>query len=744
MHALRLTTRFKDGAYQGEACLLVYDEQKLQGTMLSEDVRDQFNERPATARIYILAPFLSEAEVKECFDSGSLFDRVKSYFHPLGGRLFILTVSKHDGQNVAIAIPFTVDEKGDPIAEPIQSLESSLQNGWLFDLFDRHRGRLDAPAGSHFGKTSGKHSAKFLKTSSVLLTSSACAAIAYFVLTSVRTLQPRRIFVDTAPLLAVAFAIQRIAIKNKLWEMEPPIASFSSYGGIRGLPEPSSEDLILISASTSGGLVKTLADMEFNVGQIATLFFLQSTNSAETAGSVICDLTFRVGQSFGYPPIESYEAKDCPLCQKGFFLAELEGDQFQLEKRAVKRLVVKKRSQSEDARETLEILAKKNLLYVNLFDQSSSRSALSINADMMLEGKTTIRKNFIRHLQRFIPMPLHYVVMVGLKKDTLDSLIEEAALKDVFTGAKIIEFKELRKSTQILDGGALVLFGCLDNFSCARDINAQLRTIVPQGRVTYISAITFANSAEHLSDLRTFLTFGENGKDSFTYVAASNLMLPALSDVISPWEVELEMLRKLIDEGCNFPEIESRIEQLMSKSQQNESLFWPGTQGDLSIKNDFVYLDTTSGQELISQGDIFAVISNLLASVRANERGLNSQIQTGMEPIHWHQSVYGHVLLCPKNFEIYNDAVLRAAFLRAANIAELQYSSDEKSSLQIYSIIHELVLNWDKGEGDCLPEFLISLATKRLSLAAKHMAQLKATLKDSAIPPYLKIFVDRI
>jgi hypothetical protein len=303
MHALRLTTRFKEQAYQGEACLLVYDEQHLNGAILSEDVRDQFESRPATARIYILAPFLSEQEIRNSFLAGALFRRVRSYFHVRGGRLFLLSFRDYQGWKATHAIPFTVDADGSPKEEPPELVEAELRNGWLFDLFDRYRGRLDAPLGVHFGKSSGKHADKFLKVSSVLLSSSACAVIAYFTLGTIENAQPKRIFVDTAPLIAVAFAIQRIAIKNGIWEMDAPVSSFSSYGGMNSLPDYSGKDLILISASTSGNLVKNLQTLGFSSKHITTLFFLESTISSITSGPVICNLTFAPGQSFGYPPI---------------------------------------------------------------------------------------------------------------------------------------------------------------------------------------------------------------------------------------------------------------------------------------------------------------------------------------------------------------------------------------------------------------------------------------------------------
>ncbi|MFC6522603.1 hypothetical protein ACFQAT_25650 [Undibacterium arcticum] len=396
MHALRLTTRFKENAYQGEACLLVYDEQRLSGTMLSEDVRDQFESRPSTARIYILAPFVSENDVRDCFSSGALFERVRKYFHVLGGRLFLLSFCEHEKRQVSYAFPFTIDDSGRPIEEAPQRVEVELRNGWLFDLFDRHAGRLDAPLGVHFGKSSGKHADKFLRVSGVLLSSAACAAIAYFALGNVDNSQPKRIFVDTAPLIAIAFAIQRIATKHKIWEMEAPVHSFSSYGGVSRLPDPSGKDLILVSASTSGGLVERLKGMGFDEKHITTLFFLESPTSRKTAGTVICDLTFNVGQSFGYPQIESHSADNCPLCKEGFFLAELEGDQFLLEKRAIKRLTVKKVTQTPDARAALELLARKEILHVKLFGQRSRSSEFTLNADDMLVKVPEIRaKSFV-------------------------------------------------------------------------------------------------------------------------------------------------------------------------------------------------------------------------------------------------------------------------------------------------------------------------------------------------------------
>lgn len=746
MDALRLTTRFKDGAYQGDACLLVYDEQRLNGAALSQDVRDQFEHRPATGRVYILAPFLTETEVRDAFHDGALFSRIRSYFHACGGRLYLLSFLGHVSEKrmASYAIPFTVDADGNPKEEAPELLGKDLVSGWLFSLFDENRGRLDAPAGVHFGKSSGKHSKQFLRASAVLLSSRACAAVAYFTLGAIDTTQPKRLFVDTAPLIAVGFAMQRIAIKNSIWSLEVPVSSFSSYGGIPGLPDASGRDIVLVSASTSGSLVNALTERDFDKKSVATLFFLESTIPSPTEGVVVCDLTFRSSQTFGYPPVESYKPEKCPFCKDGYFLAQLEGDQFQLERRAVKRLMVRSGSQKEEARLSLELLARKEVLKTQLYPIRSAMSEFSLDADFLLAQIPEVRKRVCRSLRRFIPIPLNYVVLVGVTKASFDTLAKQADVSHAIENVKIIDHSNLSELQTIEGGSALIVFGFLNDFARARDINANLRTIVPQGCVSYISVVTVANSAEHLSDLKMFLTYGEHGKDTFSYDAAISLMLPARSEEMSPWDQELQMLSELVNGAVPASAFSARRDVLSECGSRSGSLFWPGQNGELGIKNDFVYLSVGPDPSKISQADIYATVSNLLATVRANNRGLKAPVQRGQEAIHWHQSVYGHALLDAANFADYNDPVLQAAFLRAAHSAELKYDSHPPSSFHMLALLNAAILDWEKGGGGALPEFLISMASGRLTLTAAHMLDLKANLRKSLLPDYLKQLGDRL
>lgn len=746
MHAQRLTTRISRQGFQGEESLLIYDEQQLTGTMLGDDIREVFDSRPAIARVYILAPFVQEQEIRSILDSSSVFDRMGGYFKAIGGRLCILTFVAVEGGVAACEIPFYVDDNGRPQQDTVAPICQELRNGWLFDLFDKYRGRVDAPVGVHFAKSSGRHSAKFLRVSNVLLSSSSCAAIAFFILEVVRCGQPRRIFVDTAPLLGVAFALQRIALIHEIWSLSAPVTSFSSYGGLTRLPASSGRDLVLVSASTSGGLVAELTAREFNVAFIATLFYLGETLQIEVSGTVVCDLTFRQGRVFGYPSIESYSSGACPLCKVGYFVAELEGDQFQLEKRANKYVEIKTISQTKDARDLLEQLAREKLIRARIFRRRGEGSDFAVDADQVLNAVPHVRNRFIRSLRRFMPMPLNYIVLVGLKPETFHELVEAAGLTAAIANAEVIAAEALPMCPQLpqASGGVLVIFGTLSNFTTARDINAQLRIKAPKGCVCYLAAITLAHSAEHLADLRMFLTYGEQGRDTHTYESASRLMLPSTAAGLSAWDLELSFLQRLVEAGCAEPNITSRIDSLHSANERTDGLFWPGLNGELLIQNDFVYLTVDTAKPSISQADVLVIVANLLATVRMDNRGLMSPIQSGKEPVRWHQSVYGHVVLSPMAFEDYNDAVLHAAFLRCASSAELNYANDAHASERVLTIIRAGMQAWAAGGGESLPEFLVALATCRMILAADHMQTIKNEAALADIPGYLKLIAKQV
>jgi hypothetical protein len=735
MHALRLTTRFDEEEVHGDACLLVYDVDVITGAMLSEDARDQFNLRPTTKRIYILAPFIPQDVIIRAMHEGSIFDRVGSYFHELGGTLFLMGFATFDGVLRPAATPFNVNVRPAVAGQAVR-IDKSLKNGWLFDLFDSNKGLISAPPGVHFGKGSRKHSTKFLRASGILLTSTACAVVAYFTLGALSVFQPRRIFVDTSPLLAIAFALQRVAGVNGLWHMVVPVSSFSSYGGLGRLPAPSTRDVILISASTSGGLARELTGKGFATTSIATLFYLGQNGDPVQDASIVCDLTFVTGAWYGYTAIDNFAHDKCPLCKRGFFLAELEGDQFLLESRAVKELKVRVPTQPKDARDTLEALVRNNVIRIPLISSSPYSAEFDFDLGVGMKNSAQINARVTKIIRRYTPSPLDIVVLVDIDETEFRKIMDLAGLTSLFVNTSFVLDIDLRGTAPDRGAGVLVYFNCLKDYARIRDINAELRVVAEDGCVAYLSAITLAESPEHLDGLKRFLTFGAGGRDSFTYASAYTLMMPFTHDDRSSWDLEIEALRRIREKGSTETEIVSRLADLVELAARTDGLFWRGKSGEIGINNDFVFLNTAVSKELISHADLYATVANLLASARAGDRSIMSPIQ--QNPVRWEQSVYGHTLLSVENFENYNDAVLRAAFLRAATSSELHYSAHEMSSARMLSVLRQGLLGWEHGMGDFLAEAFLALATHRLVLTSVDIVQLKQEILRVDIPQYLR------
>lgn len=733
MRALALTTRYREGAFEGDACLLVYDETEFSAAMVSSDVRDVLNARPNTWRIYVVAPFLDEATVVRAALEGSAFERAAGNVGVLVGR---------PATAEPLTLQFLYRNEVDGGIGASSPANDELIQGWLFNLFDQSRALVDAPAGVHFGKGSGKHSRHFLRASSVLLSSAACGFVGLATLARLPAQEPRRIFVDTAPLVAVAQAMQRIALNLAQWAFSQPVVSFSSYGGIDRAPTMGYGDVSLVSASTSGSLADRLIDMGIVADNVVTLFLLKDPLKPPARGQVVCDLTAAPSRTFGYRPIESYSPETCPSCARGDILAELAGDQFLLEKRAIKRLRVSAASQKKDARAFFERQARTGHVQIQPYAADATANLVKFDIDRMTQDEE-VSQAAVRMLRRFTPSPLHAIVLVDMHEVTARRLFELAGMRHEFDTALRTGWEELDSLAPVDRGSMLVLAGCLNDHGRMRGINATMRTKAPQGNVAYLSVITLADSPRNLGDLRMFLSYGQHGGETFIVRSAYDLMLPWQLESVTAWDAELELLQRMASDGALEPELATRLARLESMSCESDGLLLPGAAGNLAIAADFVYLGTAMNMALISQADVLAVVSNLLATVRCNDAALPAaNVKPSGDDVQWNQTLYGQVVLapatlCARNMRDYNDSILRAAFLRMAFKQELDYSIDEHISQEVLDVIMTELSGWSNGRGNALPEWLLSLACDRLRLHSFHTPRLLDALREAKLSTWL-------
>jgi len=708
--------------------------------MVSSDVRDILNARPNTWRIFVVAPFLDEAKVLRSTLDGSAYERA-------AGRIGVLVGRRATAKPLTLQFVNRSEEDGK--TDVLSPANDELIQGWLFDLFDQCRALVDAPAGVHFGKGSGKHARHFLRASSVLLSSAACGFVGLAALARMKAEEPRRIFVDTAPLIAVAQAMQRIARNLGHWAISQPVLSFSSYGGIDRAPTMGYGDLALVSASTSGALADRLVDMGIQADNVVTLFLLKDPLKPPTRGVVVCDLTALSGRTFGYRPIESYSPEICPSCKRGDILAELAGDQFLLEKRAIKRLRVSSASQKKEARAFFERHARTGHVQIQPYAADAVTNLVRFDIERLSQNEE-ISQAVVRLLRRFAPSPLHAIVLVDMHEGTAQRLFELADMRREFDEARRIGWEELDSLAPIERGSMLVLIGCLNDHGRLRGINATMRTKAPQGNVAYLSVITLADSPRNLGDLRMFLSYGQHGGETFIFRSACDLMLPWQRESVTAWDAEVELLQRMASDGALEPELATRLKRLSRMSCESDGLLLPGAAGDLAIAADFVYLDTEANLHGISQADVLAVVSNLLATARCNDTALPAaHMKPSGDEVQWNQTLYGQVLLapatlCPRNMRDYNDSILRAAFLRVALKQELDFSVDEHISHEVLDVILTEIAGWSSGRGDALPEWLLSMACDRLRLHSFHTPKLLDAVREAKLPTWLLHLAERI
>jgi hypothetical protein len=738
MKQVTLVTREKLDSGESDACLLVIDDQTVNASALGEQVRNLIDRRPLTRSIYIVAPILGGEQLKKMLLEGLAVVRADVSSSSEGPRLWMLDLRQVETALALQVMPF-FSHAGDAVtAGEWETISSSLIEGWLFHLFESSNALVHAPTGVHFAKSSGKHSNKFLRASSTLMSTAACGLLAMAALAAARNLTPRRIFVDTGPLLSLAYSMHHVASVRKLWDLMPPAQSFSSYGGCEGLPKLGMGDLVLVSASTSGGLAENLRLKGVHEDMLVTLFYLGKQGYESSRGVLVCDLTSRSGKLYGYPVLDSYAAGFCKLCDAGDVLAELEGDQFLIDRRDVKLLRLTGDTQLEESRKLLENLSRQGVIRARTNDAVLSHTRFALSSAAVLGPEGVLSDGFSRLITRFAPHPIDYVVLVDSSESEVRDYLVGRGLDKIIGPALFISAAQIENIPEQEAGrNFLVIFSVLEDYAQARTINASLRAKCREGNVAYLAALTIASSARAAEDLRIFLSYGSRGADSFTFRSVDSLLLPYIGVDASPWAKERAYLLNLDADHQKVAEVSSRLDWLSKAGTERDGLFLIGNGGaTLKIQPDFVFLSTYVKPENVSQADVFAVVGNVLACARAGSGNVKKAPARGTPT--WKQTSLYQVLLCPSNFRDFNDAVLRASLLRVADEQELNYVMDETSSAEMLSVMQAELGAWKVGAGNSLPEFLLALSTARLRLTHGHAILLREAIAAANLPEYPK------
>ena len=139
-----------------------------------------------------------------------------------------------------------------------------------------------------------------------------------------------------------------------------------------------------------------------------------------------------------------------------------------------------------------------------------------------------------------------------------------------------------------------------------------------------------------------------------------------------------------------------------------DNVFLPTLSGEkLSLRKGFVYWNFEVKTEIAYQSQVYFTITSVINRLR-NE-SLNSERSLK-------QSTYVRNLISSETFNRFNDGVIQASILRAADYRMLSYDLDENQSLAMTVFIKSLVDKFDQDHGEALPEFLMALGLKKIRL----------------------------
>lgn len=650
----------------------------------------------------------------------------------------VVTFDTETGTHTAFDIEGGVDAKyKQEIAREAQA--------YLQEIFRRNNGLMVAPKGFHYVKPSGRHVSAFLRASNVFEEPWAHAILVFWLLPYVWRRSIREIVVDTSGILGVAIELAR-CVQHADELQCPAVWSHQSYEGLSSVRFAHSDKvLILISASTSGGLREELISRGAVAENIVTLFSLAENGGH--AGQVLCNLTKHTQENpGGFETRDNYIMPGCPLCASNSFPVRLTGDQFSFEPPKVDEVPIVFEDLSDKQRIMIDQLAgtgffkvlrrvgeKDSEIFLDvsvLFNHSDSTYRPTVQALEKLEQrwKGMVLRGAPLHLRRVIPSSYPFSSQLAELATGEIKKIDDSLKVDV------IAPRELRSVVAEPESASLVVTACMNDAQELMGINRDLRAVQPHGNTTYISPVFRTSSKRERGRIKSNLTFGENGPGTFSLFTAIDIELPECANKHS-WAAELHALRRLVEwadlNGRLVPAIiHNRIGFLEKTpaSGASDGIFWPDPNGaELKVRPDFTFIETANGTRIPSQADIFVVVSSVLHKLRA---GVPGKPKLSYTP-------YERAVLSPDNFQRFNDGVIHAAVLRAARGYELSYSNcDDNLSERMRDFLLSQISRLSSGEGEALMEFLIAILTKRLVLRADHTLEIANNVRASENPEH--------
>jgi len=718
-------TNFKGGVKS--ISVLFISEAQIRKNTIIQGLEDYNQERVLSDKFVVIIPKYASEELVSFFKEGvfETFKRVvgfdKSYTE---GSYSLYFFNNSGGLDREFGTLKDLKNKSLFVKE-------LFKNG-NFNIFCSRGGLIESSPDHHYVFPSGKHSEKFIRTGNVLRDSNEIFFIAIQLLKIFDSI--KIVYCDTASINVLPFAVFEIQSRFKNLK-QTIVKSFDSYEVFENHNQQfSPESIVLISSSTSGNIIDRLREKQItDENEILVLFFLGNDDSyIKHQKNILCNLSNSKSFKIGYEPFKTFpNSIACSLCKDHSQPVSIQTDIFlNIEPKYNIVTLLKAdapRFLSNFVESHTAQSVEENIFKVHYRDVEEEDSSYEIYLDFekLLDNISSssypkyYHNKLFKKINAHIPANTKYIL--PLRDSGSQSLADLIIKQNSWIEEPIkIDIKNPVGIDEKIDGTLIVVGATYVTGRHYFFINRLLRRY-PKLSVVYFIGIARTAEKDYSNNIKSNLGIGEYGGGTFPVIAVEEIYIPQAKEN-NNWTIETNFIRKALGD----PEIKKELNEyfdarrkVLIDSKENKGLtndvFLPKIDGEpLALRKGFVYWNFEVEPKIAFQSKVYFTITAVLNKLR------NEPINS---PRSLNQSTYVRNLISAETFNRFNDGVIQASLLRAADYKMLSYDLDEKQSFEMTVFLKSMADRFGDDHGEALPEFLLSLGLKKLKLKKYHLQE---------------------
>ncbi|MDN4502217.1 hypothetical protein QX776_07370 [Alteromonadaceae bacterium BrNp21-10] len=577
----------------------------------------------------------------------------------------------------------------------------------LNELVERNNVLHVAPAGHTFKHPSGRINKLFIQSRELAATETELQFVAkgmHTLIEGVDWPNIKTIFIDTMGIYSI---VKEAALTGGC---AANIESYHSYDSLKELNLPTEEYLVVVSASTSGGMARDLVCRDFSKDKIITLIDVENRASSS---HVLIDLS-STSLLQGVSNVDGNETD-----------IELVGEHFSYKAKPPKQVTV---GIPHKPKHLLDILKDFCITGINPINQRVD----VIGKSPLLSLKPAnlhASEKFIDWLDEELNWSLSSSIdTVIFSDDGASEVLAQKALEFIKNASgnekapSLLKWPNISKEDLKDSTGVIVVTAFAGDGGKLRQISRDLREYesktIPRH---FLIGVGLPQSMESWKKLEQFLV--RNATPRFYNFSVWKVLPLGPDNIQRSWEELAKLAAKADNESASpldiiQPDDAATCYEALSDciAQASDSLL-PNTNGDsLKLTEGFVFFDNKFDDKInsITQSDTLLTIAAVLQTAREH-----ADPEKCLRPTN-----YQSVIISPENFLRYNDDILQACILRASLPSELDYSSDHHLSELMKEFLYKVFTRHQHPFGYAALEFAGALAVGKLKLKKEHCREL--------------------